>query len=338
MIRKNSLFAGVLLFVAATGAAADAAERLQVATPSGSASAVFSAIASRLGLFKEVGLDVTIFDAGGGNNAVSTVVGGDAQIGVVGIRNGSKPVERGQVLKLVATDTVVFTQYIVVRADILAGSKISPASSLAERGALLRGLKIAVNDIGGSSGEFARYALNAAGYGGRDATIINVNSSAGRLTALKGRRIDATVATPPEPETAVVGGYGAILVDPTRHLPDVGKLSSNVHIVRADYLKNNAGVVKRYLQAVERARLAIRRDPEAAKRAFYDYQRDESHSELDSKVADLAWQDLLPSFADTLVTSREQYLNAQRFFKIPARVTYEQFIDNSVAESLSAGN
>jgi hypothetical protein len=42
---------------------------------------------------------------------------------------------------------------------------------LAERGAVLHGLKIGVNDISGSSGEFARYVLAAASFGGRDAIV-----------------------------------------------------------------------------------------------------------------------------------------------------------------------
>lgn len=330
--------AAIALALADGASPATAADKLQVATSGGGTTAAAAAIAFQLGYFKDAGLDVVLFDAGGGNNAVSTVVGGDAQVGIVGIRNASKPVEKGQPLKLIGTETKGFNQYIVVRRDLIDKSGVKPASSLIERGAVLRGLKIGVNDIGGSSGEFARYVLAAAGFGGRDATIINLNSAGARLTALKGNRIDAIIASPPEPETAFAGGYGATLVDPLKDLPEIGRLTSTVHIVRDDYLRQNAAVVKKYLQAVERSRGVIKTDPEAAEKAFYAFLARESRgAELPSDVADLAWRNTLPAFSDTLATSREQYANAQKFFRIPAAVTYEQFIDNSVVDSLTAG-
>jgi len=335
----STLFvAAALLAVIPLARGADTADKLQVATPSGGSTAILSAIASQLGYFKAVDLDVAIFDAGGGNNAVSTVVGGDAQIGVVGIRNASKPVERGQPLKLIATETTVFSQYIVVRPEILAKADTG-GWTLAQRGARLRDLKIGVNDVGGSSGEFARYALAAAGLGDRAASIINLNSASARLSALKAGRIDGLVGSPPEPEIAVAQGYGTILVDPTRDLPELGQLSSNVHIVRADYLSSHRTVVRRYLQAVDRALRLARSDPDGAKRAFYDYERHESQgNELDPVIADLAWKDIVLSFGDALATSPDQYANAQKFFKIPPSVSYQQFIDNSVIESLASGN
>jgi NitT/TauT family transport system substrate-binding protein len=335
----KSLSIGLMLALFGMLPDASAADKLQIATPEGVATAIFPAIAQQLGYFKALDLDVTIFGAGGGNNAVSTVVGGDAQIGVVGIRNATKPVEHGQPLKLIATDSVTFAQYIVVRADQLAKSGISDSSTLADCGAALRGLKIAVNDVGGSSGEFVRYVLAAAGLEDRAAAIININSSAARLTALKARSIDALVGSPPEPETAVIDGYGAVLVDPTKDLPELGKLASNIHIVRADYLAAHQSVIHRYLQAVNRAFELARTDPEAAKKAFYDSQREESQGNaLAPEIADRAWKDIRLTFGDTLATSREQYANAQKFFKIPASVSYEKFIDNSVLDSIASGN
>jgi ABC-type nitrate/sulfonate/bicarbonate transport system substrate-binding protein len=326
-----------LLLILESAWSAPAATRLQVAT-SGGANTVMAVIARQLGYFRALDLDVVLFEAGGGNNAVSTVVGGDAQIGVVGIRNASKPVEKGQPLKVIATDTSLFTQYIVVRPDLPAGRGIEPSSPLSEKGKVLLGFKVGVNDIGGSTGEFARYALAAAGYGDRAATIININSAAARLSALKGRRIDAIVAQPPEPETAVVQGFGTVLVDPARDLPDLGPLTSDVHVVRADFLGANGAVVRNYLLALERARRLVKSDPEAAKRAYYDHQRQESQGNaVDPKIADLAWKTTQLAVPDALATSPEQYANAQKFFRIAPSVTYERLIDNSAAEAVVKG-
>jgi NitT/TauT family transport system substrate-binding protein len=337
VIRKKALAAGALLALAAVGSACHAAERLQVATAGAGASDAATAIAIQLGYFRDSGLEVTLFDAGGGNNAVSTVVGGDAQLGIVGIRNASKPVEKGQELKIIATDTQGFLQNIIVRADLLAKGGIGPDATLAQKGALLRNLRIAVNDVGGSSGEFARFALMAAGLGERDATIVNINSSAARLTALKAGRIDAIVATPPEPEIAATGGYGAVLVDPARDLPQLGKIASTVEVVRGDYLRQNPGLLKRYLGAVERGHRLIRSEADRAKAAYFEYLRGASKSNtLAEGVFDASWQAMLPSFSDTLATSAEQYANARRFFNIPVAVTYELFVDNSLAHAVDS--
>ena len=332
-------FAAALVLEFAQPSLARAADRLQVATSDGGSSVAAAAIAYQLGYFRDLGLEVTLFNAGGGNNAVSTVVGGDAQLGIVGIRNASKPVEKGQPLKLIGTDTQGFSQYIVVRADLLAKSGVLSDAPLNEKGALLRGLKIAVNDVGGSSGEFARYVLHAAGFGDHDATIVNINSAAARLSALKTARIDAIVATPPEPEVALVGGYGALLVDPVRDLPGLGKISSTVEIVRADYLERNRPALQRYFTALERARRLIKTNPDLAKTTYYAFARNDSKGgELDPKVADLAWRNVLPFFSDTLVTSAEQYENARKFFKIPETVSYGLFVDNSLAGRVSGEN
>jgi ABC-type nitrate/sulfonate/bicarbonate transport system substrate-binding protein len=309
-----------------------AATKLTVASPSIGSSNAPTVIAIQKGFFKDADLEVTVFGAGGGNNAVSTVIGGDAQIALVGIRNASKPVEKGQPLKIIALETKGLAQVIFVRADLYKESGLKPTSTLAEKGAFLKGKRIAVNDLGGSSGEFARYVLAAAGLGERDATIVNINSEGARQSALKAGKIDGIVATSPAPETAVVGGYGAVLVDPNLDLADIKDVASTIHVVRADFLEKNRDVLQRYVDAVERGRKFIKSNPEEAKRAYYTYVQAEAQgsAEPDSKVADLAWKNVQANFGDSLVLTRQQYANAQSFFKIPDSVTYEKIIDNSL--------
>lgn len=314
---------------------ANAAEKLLVSTSAGGASAVAATIAKELKLFEAAGLDVTLFDSGGGNNAVSTLVNGEAQLAIVGIRNASKPVEKGLDLKLIGVDTNALTQVVIVKSGL--GEPANPALTFPEKGALLRGKKIAVNDIGGSSGEFARYTLAAAGLGERDATILNINSAAARLTALKAGRIDAIVGSSPEPETATLQGFGRILVNPARDVPEIRDIASTVHLVRADYLQKNAPVLKTYLGAVEKARQILKSDPERAKAAYYGYLKRESNDvEFDEKVRDLAWKSVVASSAPTSVISAGQYDRARRFFKIADNVTYDKFVDNSLARAVAA--
>jgi ABC-type nitrate/sulfonate/bicarbonate transport system substrate-binding protein len=315
--------------------AGEAAQKLLVSSASGGASAVAATLAKELRLFDEAGLDVTIFDAGGGNNAVSTLVNGEAQISIVGIRNASKPVEKGIDLRIVGVDTNALTQAIFVRADLV--DPAHPPQTLAEKGALLRGRKIAVNDIGGSSGEFARYVLAAAGLGEREATILNVNSAAARLAALRAGRIDAIVGSSPEPETATVQGYGRMLVDPVKDVPEIRDIASTVQVVRADYLRQNETVVKAYLGAIEKARQVLRSDPQRAKAAFYvSLAREANGAELDPAIRDAAWESVVAASAPSSVLSPGQYERAQRFFRIGESVSYDRFVDNTLARAVSA--
>ena len=333
LLRGLAAFAALILAVQN----ANAAEKLLVSTASGGASAVAATIAKELNLFGEAGLDVSLFDGGGGNNAVSTLVNGEAQLSIVGIRNASKPVEKGLDLKLIGVDTTSLTQLIFIRSDLVDPAK--PPQTLAEKGALLKGKKIAVNDIGGSSGEFARYMLAAAGLGEREATILNINSSAARLTALRAKRIDAIVGSSPEPETAVLEGFGRVLVDPVKDIPEIRDIASTVQLVRTDYLKSHTAVVKAYLGAIEKARQVLRSDPDKAKTAYYAYLKREANGiELDPKIRDLAWTTVTAATAPSGVLTPGQYQRAQQFFKIPASITYDAFVDNTIASSLAASN
>jgi NitT/TauT family transport system substrate-binding protein len=314
-----------------------AAESLQVASPGIGSSAAPTAVAIELGYFRDVGLDVTLFDSGGGNNAVATVLSGDAQLALVGLRNASKPVAKDQPIKIIGVDTQGFQQAVVIRTDLFRKDGLTANAPLAKKGAALKGLRIAVNDIGGSSGDLARYALAAAGLGERDATILNINSAAGRQVALKAGRIDALVDTPPGPEIATDRGYGTVLVDPAKDLPSLGILAASVEIVRTDYLHEHKAALVRYVQAVNRARSLIRTNSALAEKAYYEFLRDQNQASLLSdKVNDEAWKDSLPAFSASLVLTPRQFENSRKFFDIPASVTFDKFVDNSLAEASEA--
>jgi len=332
-----SILAGACLTIAA-GSASFAADVLQVTSSSMGTSNAASVVAKQLGFFDEAGLDVTLLNAGGGNNAVSTVVGGSAQIAIVGINNASKPAEKGQPLTLVAGVTKGFGQVIFVRKDLYDKSGLTENSSLAEKGAFLKGKTIAVNDVGGSSGNFARYVLKESGLTDRDASIININSDAARLTALKNKSIDGIVASSPDPEIAIAGGYGTVLVNPQHDIPSLGQFVSTINVVRSDYLAEHRDVIERFLRAEERGRRYVLAHPDEARTAFYAFIQSQSSapSKDDDEVTKLAWSNFLGQFVDTPVISQAQYAGAQKFFGISESLTFDKFIDTSLAQKIAA--
>ena len=272
-----------------------AADKLTVVTSSQSALATTAYVASQAGFFAAQGLDVTIIDGGGGSNAVNTLVSGSAQVALVGIKLASQAVEKGQNLKAVGAAIQGFPNYVVVGKDWYAKSGLKASSPLAAKAAALRGKTIAVNDIGGSSGEFARYVLNLAGVPASEVTIINMASSAARLAALKRHKIDAIVGGDVEPQEAELNGYGVTLINPARDIPSVGKLVYMVHVVKGDYLAANTGVVERYLRAIAQSQALAQKDPAAAKKAFFAFLSAQTRgAAVDPRVADAAWTSFLP--------------------------------------------
>ena len=188
---------------------------------------------------------------------------------LVGIKLASQAVEKGQSLKVVGTAIQGFPNYVIAQRAQYLASGLTASSPLAAKAAFLKHKTVAVNDIGGSSGEFARYALGAGSIPVSEVTLINMTSTAGRLAALKRGRIDAIVGGQPEPETAQAGGYGVMPINPKVDLPGLNRLDYMVQVVREDYLKQNPGIVERYLRGIRRSEDLIRSHPDDAKQAFF---------------------------------------------------------------------
>jgi len=105
---------------------------------------------------------------------------------------------------------------------------LKPDSPLPAR---IAALNVAVNDIGGSAGDFVRELLRRGGLGERDAVLINISSRPGRLAALKAKRIGALVGYAPGPETAMIEGYGEILIDSATDIPEIKTIEYIMYFV-----------------------------------------------------------------------------------------------------------
>ena len=187
---------------------------------------------SRCAISTRTASTLSIIDVGSGSNVIASVVGGSAEVGGAGIRNISQGVEKGQALKAFGSSLKGFPNFLVVQKGFLEQNGLKPDSPLSARIASLKGKNIAVNDIGGSAGDFVRELFRRAGLGERDAVLINISSTPGRLAALKAKRIDALVGYAPEPETAMLEGYGEILINSATDIPEIRDDRIH-HVVRA---------------------------------------------------------------------------------------------------------
>jgi NitT/TauT family transport system substrate-binding protein len=317
---------------------AKAADKLRVVTST--SGVIFSPayVAQQQGFFKEQGLDVEVADGNGGSNAVAAVVGGSAQIGYVGIKNASQAVVKGQPLKVIATGIRGFPQSIVLQKKLLDDAHLKPNATLAEKGALLRNRVIAVSDIGGSTGDFARFVLQQAHIPVDQVRLINITSIQGQLAALKAQRIDGFVNASPATETALAGGYGAELIAPARDLKEATDFEYTVQIVRADLIKSHPDLVERYLRGMQKALDLIRSNPAVAKNAAYAFlaEQAETSSAYPAAIQDAAWKNTLPYFPSTVVLDPKKLAASRAFFEISDKAPDAILIDNTLALKAAA--
>lgn len=331
----KAALAGLVALALATPALAK--DKIELACSSSGLMFGVPYVAKQLGFFDEVGLDVDIYDANGGGNAVAAVAGGSAQIGLVGYKNMSLAVLKGQPLKAVGTGVRGFPQDIVVRPDLIAQAKLTAASPLADKVGLLRKRIIAVNEIGGSSGEFARFVLRGAGIADADATVINITTPDGRLSALKAKRIDAFVDGSPIVELAVDGGYGVDFIRTAQDLPDLTKFEYLVEAVHADYLKAHLDIVARYLKALQKALDVIQHEPATAQHAVFAYLADQANSEIaySQQIQDQAWAATTPYFPKTILLDPDGLKAAHAFFGISDKLADADLADSTIAATIA---
>ena len=296
-----------------------AAEQLRVAVSSTSLFFASAYVAKQMGYFDENGLDVTIIDVGSGSNVIASVVGGSAEVGIAGIRNISQGIEKGQSLRAFGTSLTGFPNFLVVRKGFLEELALRPESPLTARIASLKGKTIAVNDIGGSAGDFVRELLRRGGLGERDAVLINISSAPGRLAALKAKRVDALVGYAPEPETAMLEGYGEILIDSASDMPEIKSIVYILHFTQARFLQGKRAVAEAYIRSLAKAVKLMKDETAVARDAFFAQMSTKSFGgKTDPRLAQLQWDHMRPYFATSMAISAAGLAGARTFFHIPS--------------------
>jgi ABC-type nitrate/sulfonate/bicarbonate transport system substrate-binding protein len=324
-----------LLYLASP--AAMAADQVRVAVSSTSLFFAAVYVAKQMRYFDEHGLDVSITDVGSGSNVIASVVGGSAEFGGAGIRNIAQGVEKGQALKAFGSSLKGFPNFLVVQKGFLDQAGLKPDSPLAARTASLKAKNIAVNDIGGSAGDFVRELFRRAGLGERDAVLINISSTPGRLAALKAKRIDALVGYAPEPETAMLEGYGEILIDSATDIPEIRTIEYIMWFSRANFIQEKPDLVERLTRALGRATKLMQADSATARDAFFAQMAAKAFgAKTDPKLAELQWNNMRSYFATAMATTDEGMAGARKFFHIPAALTDDMLIDNSFARRVDA--
>ena len=327
----------IVAFLLCAASGAVAADQVRVAVSSTSLFFAPVYVAKQMRYFDEVGIDLSIVDVGSGSNVIASVVGGSAEVGGAGIRNISQGVEKGQALKAFGSSLKGFPNFLVVQKGFLEQNGLKPDAPLSARTASLKGKNIAVNDIGGSAGDFVRELFRRAGLGERDAVLINISSTPGRLAALKAKRIDALVGYAPEPETAMLEGYGEILIDSATDIPEIRTIEYIMWFARAAFIQEKPDVVERLTRALARATKLMKDDTAAARDAIFAQMAAKAFgARIDPKLAELQWNNMRAYFAPAMTITGDGMAGARKFFHIPAALSDGTLVDNSFAQRVDA--
>lgn len=328
------LFACCLMSILGLAAApepAAAADRLSVSMSSSSTFNATALIASGAKLFEEKGLDVSFTDVGGGTNVVASVVGGSADIGILGVGNLVQARSKGQDVKAFASATRGFPNYIIVTNAFMEKSGVALSAPLKDRVTALKGKTLAVNDIGGSAGDFARDLLHRSGMKDDDITMINMPSGAARLAALKAGRVDAAIAYSPEPETATAEGIGKVYINTLIDIPETKNVEYLLYVARADFIAANRDKIKRFAQAVEAASELVGKDPARSKQLYWAQVAARSKaSPLSPETQSLVWEGMLQYIARPATLSASALQGSRHYFKIPDAVTTADLTDTTI--------
>jgi NitT/TauT family transport system substrate-binding protein len=332
---RNVMRAVFAVLLCVSSPVAFAADQVRIAVSSTSLFFASIYVAKQMKYFDENGIDATVIDVGSGSNVISSVVGGSAEIGGAGIRNISQGVEKGQALKAFGSSLKGFPNFLVVQKGFLEQAGLKADSPLPARIASLKGKNIAVNDIGGSAGDFVRELFRRGGLAERDAVMINISSTPGRLAALKTKRIDALVGYAPEPETAIVDGYGEILIDSAADIPEVRTIEYIMHFARADLIREKPELIQRIVRGLAKATRLIKDDTTVARDAFFAQMSAKSAGgKIDPKLAELQWNNMRAYFAPQMSITDEGMIGARKFFHVPDALRDDQLIDNSFARAV----
>ena len=332
MSRQKRMLVVAASILSLMSSVAPAAEQVRVAVSSTSLFFASAYVAKQMGYFEGAGLDLSIVDVGSGSNVIASVVGGSAELGIAGIRNISQAVEKGQSLRAFGSCLKGFPNFLIVRKGFLEEAGLKPDSPLAARIASLKGKTVAVNDIGGSAGDFVRELLKRGELGARDAVLINISNAPGRLAALKAKRIDALVGYAPEPETAMLEGYGEILIDSATDLPEQRSIEYILHFTHARFLQDKPAVAESYIRALAKAVKLTTDQPGAARDAFFAQMSIKSFgAKIDPKLAELQWEHMRPYFPTAMAITAAGLAGSRTFFHIPSSLSDVALIDNSIA-------
>ncbi len=242
VLRFTQFIALAICLIAANSATA---ENIRTAVPRASLNYLSIYVAEAKGFFKDEGLENETIVIGG-PAAIAALVSGNIDFSGAG-GSGLRAAAKGAELKAIMYQTEKVTWYFVVHPSI-------------KQVADLKGKKIAVGLIGDSEDRFSTMFVERGGLSARDITRIPMGTSSGaRIAAIKSGSLQAAVLDPAGMIVAEKEGLHSL-----GFLGDLFPLPFQGYVVTDKKITENPAQIKRWVRAMVRSLLYLRKNPEDA--------------------------------------------------------------------------
>jgi NitT/TauT family transport system substrate-binding protein len=218
-------------------------------------------------LYQKYNVDVDMITTGGGTVLAQAMLSGGIHFGALGTAFLQSAMQGADHVLLAAH--INYFPYRVVGLPSIAGPEG------------LRGATIAISRFGSNADAALRIALRQAGLDpAKDVTIVQLGTQPERLAALNGRRVQATIMSPPFSSAAKKAGLKVILdISKMRvAFPEIGLVASRDYVARNR--PNARGLMQAYLEAIR----DIKKNKEATVKVMAKYLRMDLESNRDILV------------------------------------------------------
>lgn len=272
-------------------------------------------------LYEKYNVDLDMITTGGGTVLAQAMLSGGVQFGALGTAFLQSAMQGADHALLAAH--INYFPYRVVGLPSISGKDA------------LKGATIAISRFGSNADAALRIALRQSGLDPvKDVTIVQLGTQPERLAALNGRRVQATIMSPPFSSAAKKSGLKVILdISKMRvAFPEIGLVASR------DYVAKNRLIAKGLMQAYLEAIRDIKKNKEATLKVMAKYLRMELGSNRDILID--AYDEAIASDElerkpypnrDGMRLAVELIAKQRNISPIPA---IDNFIDTSLLEEL----
>lgn len=208
-------------------------------------------VAVAKGFFRAEKIDVSILSGGGGTQATTAVVTGDAQFGVTASNELLTLVSKGQNFLAICGINTSLTMQTIVSKAYARKKGVSPKAPIRERIAALKGATMGGVSLGGSHEIFLRYNMVLGGLSPRDVTVVRVGGGPAMVAAMERGQVDGFIIGPPTGALVEQRGTGYIWINPS-DLPQYKNMVWEVLFARGDYVKKNPELTRKVVRALAR--------------------------------------------------------------------------------------
>lgn len=252
-------------------------------------------IAEAAGFMGEEGIDLELIEVESGALGIAALVSGQVEFFDADPFQAVQLRRQGRQITFVYNLTKRVTLDMVMHPEVARARGVSRSMPIQQRFAALRGLKLGVTRPGAATDVYMRYYLKRAGMNpDRDVQIIAVGGGGPLLAALRTRQIDAFHLSAPTPYQAEQDGFGVIVIKASAgDVPELDNFLYTGIAVHSAYAGRNADVLRRWIRAVNKANLLMRRDQAAAVTHLRKH-----FPRQDPAVLTLALREIIPSLSE----------------------------------------